>query len=78
MSSASLRIAIRSDRLPRSADLITHTPASCSKVIGPVFEKLESSFPNIGFYKCDVDEQEVRRRAVFRGGLLRFSLFWLC
>ncbi|GAA5863754.1 hypothetical protein JCM3774_001146, partial [Rhodotorula dairenensis] len=28
------------------------------KVIGPVFEKLESSFPNIGFYKCDVDEQE--------------------
>ncbi|BGP06514.1 Peroxisome chaperone and import receptor [Rhodotorula toruloides] len=28
------------------------------KVIGPVFEKLESSFPNIGFFKCDVDAQE--------------------
>ena len=41
------------------ADLIAHPPFY-SKVIGPVFEKLESSFPNIGFYKCDVDEQEVR------------------
>ncbi|GAA5976346.1 hypothetical protein JCM10908_005467 [Rhodotorula pacifica] len=28
------------------------------KVISPVFEKLEASYPNIGFYKCDVDEQE--------------------
>lgn len=48
-----------------------------SKVIGPVFEKLESSFPNIGFYKCDVDEQEVRRRAGFRAVYcdFRFSGF---
>lgn len=30
-----------------------------SKVIGPVFEKLEASFPNIDFYKVDVDVQEV-------------------
>ncbi|BGP14379.1 hypothetical protein JCM10213v2_002326 [Rhodosporidiobolus nylandii] len=28
------------------------------KVIGPVFEKLESVFPEIGFAKCDVDAQE--------------------
>ncbi|GAA6049795.1 hypothetical protein JCM3770_002165 [Rhodotorula araucariae] len=31
--------------------------ATC-KVIGPVFEKLEPKFENIGFFKCDVDEQE--------------------
>lgn len=42
------------------ADLtFTHSRA-CSKVISPVFEKLEAQYPNIGFYKCDVDEQEVR------------------
>jgi hypothetical protein len=52
---------------------LTSSPARplYSKVIGPVFEKLESSFPNIGFYKCDVDEQEVRRFA----RLLRFFAF---
>ncbi|CEQ41913.1 hypothetical protein JCM5296_002149 [Sporobolomyces johnsonii] len=31
--------------------------ATC-KVVSPVFAKLSDSFPNIGFYKCDVDEQE--------------------
>lgn len=31
-----------------------------SKVIGPVFEKLEAQFTNLNFYKVDVDAQEVR------------------
>ncbi|GAA5998349.1 thioredoxin family protein [Rhodotorula paludigena] len=28
------------------------------KVIGPVFEKLEPTFPDLEFFKCDVDDQE--------------------
>lgn len=48
--------------------LTTDRPPSHSKVIGPVFEKLEAQYPNIGFFKCDVDDQEVRPglRILFR------------
>ncbi|GAA5951461.1 hypothetical protein JCM8115_005157 [Rhodotorula mucilaginosa] len=45
------------------------------KVIGPVFEKLESSFPNIGFYKCDVDEQEQVAAEVGVKAMPTFMLF---
>ena len=37
--------------------------SACSKVISPVFEKLADAFPALGFYKVDVDTQEVRSRA---------------
>jgi thioredoxin 1 len=30
------------------------------RVISPIFEKLADTFPNVKFYKVDVDEQPVR------------------
>merc|ERR1712080_635514 len=50
-------------------------PGAPCKVIGPVFEKLESSFPNIGFYKCDVDEQEQVAAEVGVKAMPTFMLF---
>ncbi|BGP23258.1 thioredoxin [Rhodotorula toruloides] len=48
--------------------------ATC-KVISPVFEKLESSFPNIGFLKCDVDAQEEVAAEVGIKAMPTFVLF---
>ncbi|POY70669.1 thioredoxin [Rhodotorula taiwanensis] len=48
--------------------------ATC-KVISPVFEKLEAQYPNIGFYKCDVDEQEAVAAEVGVKAMPTFYIF---
>lgn len=45
------------------------------KVIGPVFEKLEAQYPNIGFFKCDVDDQEQVAAEVGVKAMPTFMLF---
>ncbi|GAA5921588.1 hypothetical protein JCM3775_003119 [Rhodotorula graminis] len=45
------------------------------KVIGPVFEKLEPKFENIGFFKCDVDAQEEVAGEVGIKAMPTFALF---
>ncbi|GAA5983091.1 hypothetical protein JCM11641_004909 [Rhodosporidiobolus odoratus] len=48
--------------------------ATC-KVIGPVFEKLSGDFPEIGFYKVDVDSQEEVAAEVGIKAMPTFVLF---